>query len=663
MIQVRDLSKTYRMGENVVHALRGVSLSIAQGEFVAIMGPSGSGKSTLAQILGLLDVPSGGSYELNGQEVAGLSEDELAVLRRDTIGFVFQQFNLLPRMSALENVALPLFYSKSAASDRAEELLKAVGLNGRVDHKPNELSGGQQQRVAIARALINRPRVILADEPTGNLDSASEHEILKQLKELNAQGITVLIVTHEEEVGAQANRLIRLRDGKIVSDERRSEPGVVVASASASDVEPKPATGEARLTGGTRAAGRAPGIAVLEHFRQGIRLLAANKIRTALSMLGILIGVAAVVAMLALGRGAQAAIESQLASLGSNLLVLRPGSMRVGGVAQQIGSTTRLTREDAEELKNLDGVKDVGPTVSGRAQISYADKNWNSQVQGVVPAYGKMHASEADFGRFFTRDEDHRRARVALIGTTVVRELFDKKNPIGEMIKINKTGFQVIGILPEKGATGFRDQDDVILVPLDTAMYRLLGKQYVDSIDVEAQNQEVIDSLQAKILDLMYARHRVAESQKDEAFMVTNLADIRTALSSSSKTMSVLLASIAAISLIVGGIGIMNIMLVSVTERTKEIGLRKAIGARRGDILLQFLAEAVVVSVFGGAIGIALGWSATVVLSLLAGWATSVSLSSVLLAFGFSAGIGIVFGIYPARKASELHPIQALRYE
>jgi macrolide transport system ATP-binding/permease protein len=646
MIEIRDLTKTYVMGENVVQALRGVSLRIEEGDFVAIMGPSGSGKSTLAQILGLLDVPTTGSYKLGDHEVSRLSEDELAVLRRDHIGFIFQQFNLLPRMSALENVALPLLYSKKAGETRAAALLDKVGLGSRLEHRPNELSGGQQQRVAIARALVNSPRIIFADEPTGNLDSVSEKEIMKELARLNELGITVLIVTHEEEIGAQAKRLIRLRDGVIVSDERREE----LTSGAATSPE---AAGSAHRS-----------INLIEHFRQGFRTLAANKVRTGLSMLGILIGVAAVVAMLALGRGAQKAIEEQLASLGSNLLVLRPGSMRVGGVAQEAGTVTRLTSDDARLIqRSIPNVKAVGPEVSGRAQVTYLNKNWSTQVQGVVASYASMHASQVEIGRFISADDNQRRARVACIGATVARELFGERSPIGENIKINKVNFQVIGLLPSKGASGFRDQDDIILVPLNTAMHRLLGKDYVDSIDIEINDVKAVDDAQEAILQLMYARHRVAPSQQKDAFRVFNLADIQAALTSSSKTMSLLLASIAAISLLVGGIGIMNIMLVSVTERTKEIGLRKAIGARRRDILMQFLAESAVVSAVGGLIGIALGWAITVVLSAAAGWATSVSPESVLLAFFFSAFIGIVFGIYPARKASELHPIEALRYE
>ena len=653
MLELRDITKSYRMGENTVYALKGVNIRIEDGEFVAIMGPSGSGKSTLTHILGLLDVPTTGSYLLNGKEISNRTEDELAILRRDEIGFVFQQFNLLPRMSALENVALPLLYSeRSTNSPRPKMLLDRVGLGPRADHRPNELSGGQQQRVAIARSLVNTPRMVLADEPTGNLDSESEREILAVLKELNSQGITVIIVTHEEEIGQQAKRLIRLRDGVVLSDELQGEQTPVRPRDPA---PPKPAPAAKIVTFF---------VELFAHFRQGFRTLAGNKVRTALSMLGILIGVASVVAMLALGRGAQTAIESQLASLGSNLLVLRAGAVRVGGVAQQSGSTTRLTYADSLVLKaRVPELREAAASVNGRVQVTFANKNWSTQVLGGASTYARMHALEPDVGRFFTDAENQERARVAVIGTTVVREVFGGKNPIGEMIKLNKVIFQVIGVLPEKGATGWRDQDDIVVIPVSTAMYRLLGKLYVDAIELEAKSAADVAAAQDHTLEIMMKRKRVPLSQADDAFDIRNMADIQEALSSSSRTMSNLLAAIAAISLLVGGIGIMNIMLVSVTERTKEIGLRKAIGARRADILFQFLAESVVVSFCGGLAGVILGWVITFGISAVTGWSTSVSPESVLLAFGCSAFIGVVFGVYPARKASQLHPIDALRFE
>jgi macrolide transport system ATP-binding/permease protein len=649
MIELRDLAKTYRLGASPVQALRGVTLTIEPGEFVAIMGPSGSGKSTLMHVIGLLDTPDGGSYRLFGREVAHLSEDELAVLRREAVGFVFQQFNLLPRMSAAENVALPLLYSQHRPDlAQAGALLAQVGLGDRATHRPSELSGGQQQRVAIARALVNRPRIILADEPTGNLDSASQHEILELLTALNRQGMTVIMVTHEEDVARVARRRIRIRDGRVQSDER-TDARVTVAPAAAGA---PPATPPFRFAD------------FVEHLRQGLRTLAANKVRTALSMLGILIGVAAVIAMLGLGRGAQQSIEARLAALGSNLLVLRTGAIRVGGVAQEAGAGTRLTIDDVASIKErVPGVTETSPTVSGRARVTWLNKNWNTQILGTGTAYERMRAAKPVAGRFFTDAENQHRARVALIGLTVVRELFGEDNPIGEQIKINKVNFQVIGVLPEKGASTWSDQDDVIVIPILTAMHRLLGKEYVDYVDIEAASRADMDSVRDAALDLMYVRHRVPLSQRTDAYQVRNMADLQATLSETSRTMSMLLASIATISLIVGGIGIMNIMLVSVTERTREVGLRKAVGARPRDILTQFLSEAVVVSVVGGLAGIVLGWAATLLLSTLAGWATSVSVGAVLLAFIFSAAIGIVFGIYPARKAAHLNPIEALRHE
>ncbi|QDK44915.1 MacB family efflux pump subunit [Bdellovibrio sp. ZAP7] len=648
MIEISGIKKSYKMGDNIVEALRDVTLTIEDGDFVAIMGPSGSGKSTLMHILGLLDVPTAGSYKLHGREVSKLSEDELAILRRDEIGFIFQQFNLLPRMPAWQNVSLPLLYSeKKFDFSKAEVLLGKVGLGTRGDHKPNELSGGQQQRVAIARSLINNPRIIFADEPTGNLDSKSEKEIMDILKSLNAQGITVVIVTHEEEIGAQANRLIRMRDGVVQSDERKVPLNKSNAPLSDQSLDSAFHFGE-----------------LIEHFHQGWKTLAANKVRSGLSMLGILIGVAAVVTMLALGAGAQQSIEKQLSSMGSNLLILRAGNVRVAGVAQESGVRIRITTDDVAALKaQIPSIKNIVSNVNGRGQVTYLNKNWNTSVVGVSTAFVEVRNAEPVLGRFFSDDENQRRALVAVIGRTVSRELFGDKSPMGEVIKINKINFTVIGMLPEKGAQGPNDQDDRIVIPVQTAMYRMFGKNYVDSVDVEVAQKELIDETQSSLKEVLNKRHRVPLSAQSDAFQIFNMADLQQAIESSSKTMSMLLSSIAAISLLVGGIGIMNIMLVSVTERTREIGLRKAVGGRKIDILMQFLAESVVVSVIGGLLGIALAWGVTAGLAAAMGWPMSISANAVGLSFFFSAFIGIVFGLYPAKKASELHPIDALRHE
>ncbi len=679
MIRLTDIHKTYAIGEVAVHALQGVSLAVEPGEFVAIMGPSGSGKSTLLHILGLLDVPDAGSYRLLGREVARLGDNDLAALRNDALGFVFQHFNLLARTTALENTLLPLLYSPdrgASREDRARRLLAEVGLGDRLRHRPNELSGGQQQRVAIARALIREPRLLLADEPTGNLDSRAAEDILAILDGLNRRGITILMVTHEPDVAARARRILRMRDGRVQSDERT--PGGAVPGASGQPTRDYGSPGglapPARSAGGAtppaeppaapRARGRRSVIRELPHdFRQAWRALMANKVRTVLSMLGILIGVTAVIAMLAIGAGARKAIEAQLSSMGSNMLVLRPGARRMGGVALEAGAVTRFTPQDVAAIRAaIRNVARAGGVVNGRGQVVYGNRNWNTRIQGVEPHHALMRAAQPIAGRFFTAQETAQRARVAVVGMTVVRQLFGDANPLGEFVKINKMSFQVIGVLPEKGSAGWFDQDDIVLVPLPTAMFRLLGREFLDSVDIEVASAGAMADVQEAVRALIVRTRRLPPSQA-ESFEVQNMAEMQAAFTQTSRTMAALLAAIAAVSLLVGGIGIMNIMLVSVTERTREIGVRKAVGARRRDILAQFLTEALVVSVLGGGLGIALGWGISLLVSRLAGWTTLVTASSVLLAVGFSGLVGMAFGLWPAFKAARLNPIDALRYE
>lgn len=674
MITLSNITKSYSIGEIAVHALRGVSLSIEPGEFVAIMGPSGSGKSTLMHILGLLDVPDSGFYTLMGHEVTNLPDNTLAALRNAGIGFVFQHFNLLPRISAMENTVLPMLYSlQETTPSKAEQVLENVGLGSRMDHKPNELSGGEQQRVAIARALVHDPRIILADEPTGNLDSVSAGEILDILSRLNDMGMTVIIVTHESSIAERAQRIIRMADGLIQTDEpnisnSQSRAGKTFSSASAFSPVTKRSAIETSKDGATQLEiSNARSSLLLKeipnHVKQAWRSLISNKTRSLLSMLGILIGVGAVIAMMAIGTGARRSIEKQLSSLGSNLLVLRPGARRMHGVALEAGAVTRFTPEDARDIKNeVPFAKRVSGTVYGRGQATFKNKNWNTRVLGTSPEYANMRAYQPAIGRFFTNGEVKKRARVAVIGMTLVRELFKDDNPLGETIKINKVIFQVIGVLPEKGATGWRDQDDMIIIPVSTAMYRLLGKDYLDSIDIEVTSAYEMDAAQDAIRSVIMRNHRLSPSRQN-SFSIRNMAEILSALTSTSRTMAWLLLSIAAISLLVGGIGIMNIMLVSVTERTREIGIRKAIGARRRDILAQFLTEALVISLAGGAIGVLLGWTISLTITNLAGWPVEITLASIFLACGFSGFIGVVFGLWPARKASLLNPIDALRYE
>ncbi|MBN1405590.1 MAG: ABC transporter permease [Candidatus Omnitrophica bacterium] len=657
MIELKNITKTYQMGSSEVKALAGISLKIRAGELVAIMGPSGSGKSTLMHILGFLDRPDSGEYFLGGRNLTGLSDKELAVIRNRFVGFIFQQFHLLPRITALENTELPLIYAgKRSLKDKAREKLELIGLKDRQLHRPNELSGGQQQRVAIARALVNEPVIIMADEPTGNLDSKSRDEIISILKRLNKEGKTVVIVTHEKEIAENARRIIYMRDGQIISD---NASGVEREAAASAEHLPDNAISDFL----TMSAKGENGIKFLDYFREAIFATIAHKMRSALSILGVLIGVAAVIAMLALGEGAKISIEAQLASLGSNLLVVRPGSSRFHGVSMESGSVMRFTFQDVEAIKKLGSeVKRISSTVSGRAQIVYGNKNWNTQVQGVDVDYAQMRASVPVIGRFFTDYEVKMRQKEVVLGTTVARELFGDADPTGETIKINLINFRVVGILPSKGASPFHDQDDIILVPVTTAMYRLLGKEYIDTIYVEAQNAASIEPLTESITNVIVKQHRLGKGEED-SFQIRNMSDIKDTLEATTKTMSFLLGAIAAISLLVGGIGIMNIMLVSVTERTREIGLRKAIGANDTDIMIQFLIEAVLMSLLGGLGGIVLGSGISLLITLFAGWTVKISTFSIVLATTFSLAIGVVFGLWPAKQASQLNPIEALRYE
>ncbi|MCF7847291.1 MAG: ABC transporter permease [Kiritimatiellales bacterium] len=652
MIKVSDITKVYQMGAVQVHALRGVSLQIKKGEFVAIMGSSGSGKSTLMHILGLLDVPDSGHYQINGQEVRGLSEDARAGLRAREIGFIFQQFNLLARISARDNVALPLIYGNAPGDKTPDQLLERVGLGDRKSHAPNELSGGQQQRVAIARALVNNPPVIMADEPTGNLDSESAADILQVLQDLHRSGLTVIMVTHDPEVAAAAERIITMKDGQVLSDTKGTER---TAACRKGNVESR--------RDGSSSLRRKPFREFAALLAQASRSLSANKVRTALSMLGVLIGVAAVIAVMALGAGAKVAVEAQISAMGANLLVVQPPRPKSRGVSLGAGIVSRLSASDAGVIQDsIEGVQYACGSVNGNVQVTFDGNNCSTEARGVELAYETIHSMTPQTGRFFSEEECSSRARVAVIGTTVYEALFDGQDPVGQTIRINRNTFEVVGLLPDKGSSASEDENDQVLIPLSTAMRRVFGEDYVREIEIQVESADYIDSVETAVVDLMNERHRVTDPENN-GYETRNMAELQSTMAATSNTLAMLLTSVGGISLLVGGIGIMNIMLVSVTERTREIGIRKAIGARRSDILMQFLVEAVAVSLCGGALGIALGGGFCLGMRQLAGWAVAVQPITLVVALTFSVFIGVVFGLWPARQASLLQPIEALRYE
>lgn len=638
LIELRGVSKTYRNGDLAVEVLHDIDLQIYPGEFVAIMGASGSGKSTLMNILGCLDRPTQGSYRFAGQDVSGFDSDALARLRREAFGFVFQGYNLIPSVSALENVEVPAVYSGMPAQERharARALLEALGLGDRVGHQPNQLSGGQQQRVSIARALMNGGQVVLADEPTGALDSRSGVEVMQHLSGLAAAGHTVILITHAAEVAEHASRRIEIKDGRILSD----------TGADAASAAERPAAAWHGIN--------APLTEVFEAAKSALRALRANLFRSILTLLGIVIGVASVIAMLAIGDGARQQVLERISAMGTDLLLIRPGAPNQRGRS----AIATLVAEDAEAIAELPNVRAAVPEVTGSITARFGDADTRTSATATSADYPAVNNWKITGGTFFTAEDVRRYATVAVLGQTVADALFPGTDPIGHYMVLNNVLFQVVGVMDRRGASPYgTDQDDVVMVPLSTGSLRLFGQNYLRTIIVQVQDVSRMDQSIAAVDALLMQRHGVLD------FNIRNMASIVETATETQDTLAVLLGSIAAISLLVGGIGVMNIMLVSVTERTREIGVRMATGARMRNILQQFLIEALVVSALGGALGVVLGLAAA---GILKGFDMPIrfSLFPVLVAFACAFFTGLLFGWLPARKAAQLDPVVALSSE
>jgi macrolide transport system ATP-binding/permease protein len=645
LIELKGVCRDYPSGDEVLTVLNTIDLTIAAGEMVAIVGTSGSGKSTLMNIIGCLDRPSRGSYQVNGQETGQLQPDELAYLRREHFGFIFQRYHLLANLNALDNVEIPAIYAginTRLRQERAVRLLSRLGMADRLEHVPGQLSGGQQQRVSIARALMNGGSVILADEPTGALDTASGNEVMKILRELNEDGHTIILVSHDMQVAQHANRIIELRDGAVVADRRNNEIAPTTTLVSNPTLPTTP--------------WRAQWDRFAEAFRMAMLAMFSHRLRTLLTMLGIIIGIASVVSVVALGEGTRQRILKDISAIGTNTISIYPGQdfgdMRSGKIR------TLLPR-DAEALARQPYVDAVTPVVTTSVTLRYRNVSVTSQINGVGAQYFRVRGIELAEGRLFDDEAVHASAQNAVIDQNTRRSLFgDEVHVLGKVIMLDKVPCRVIGVT-KKNDSNFGSNDNLdVWVPYTTAMVRMTGDRYLRTITVRVADSVSSLTAEQSIVKLLTQRH----GTKD--FFVSNLDAIRQTIEKTTQTMALLISSIAFISLLVGGIGVMNIMLVSVTERTQEIGVRMAVGARHSDIMQQFLIEAVLVCLFGGLLGVGLALGAGLAVSLAGSdFKMIYSTTAIVSAFLCSTCIGILFGFLPARNAARLDPVVALARE
>ncbi len=647
LIVLSGLNREFPAGEGTLCVLKDVDLTISAGEMVAIVGASGSGKSTLMNILGCLDRPSSGSYRIAGRETSSLDPDELAALRREHFGFIFQRYHLLSELTALGNVEMPAVYAGTPSGvrlARAQRLLERLGMGARLFHRPSQLSGGQQQRVAIARALMNDANVILADEPTGALDKASGEEVLRILEDLNRDGRTIIIVTHDMQVAARARRIIEISDGVIIAD-RANRPAVADAPPAA----PAPTAPPRALD-----LWRARLDRVGEALRMALLSMNAHRLRTFLTMLGIIIGIASVVSVVALGEGSRQRVLANISALGTNTLEIFAGKdfgdMRSGKI-------TTLVVADANELAKQPFVAAVTPTVSTSSTLRYGAKEASALVNGVSESYFAAKGTKLASGRFFDASAVRDRALEAVIDENTRKTLFATPgtNPLGKVILAGDVPVRVVGVTQPQQAGFGGSQNLSLYLPYTAVQTRFLGRPTLRSITVRVRDEAAMDLAEQALTRFLLKRH----GTKD--FFILNTDDIRQTITATTQTLTLLIAAIAVISLLVGGIGVMNIMLVSVSERVGEIGVRMAVGARRSDILQQVLIEAVLVCLTGGVTGVLLSLSVGLGFALAGSpFAPIYSLASIVAAVLCSSLIGIAFGFLPARSAAQLDPVVAL---
>ncbi|CAI2399351.1 Macrolide export ATP-binding/permease protein MacB [Serratia liquefaciens] len=645
LLQLHGISRRFQAGDQNVTVLKEINLSIAQGEMVAIVGASGSGKSTLMNILGCLDRPSEGDYQVAGRSTAQLDRDSLAELRREHFGFIFQRYHLLGDLSAQGNVEVPAVYAghaRSARQQRAADLLQRLGLAQRLNYRPSQLSGGQQQRVSIARALMNGGEVILADEPTGALDSHSGQEVMSILKDLHARGHTVVIVTHDMQVAEHAQRIIELSDGEIVADRRKTTPHTVARLPIALD--------------NAVSRWQSQRDRLYEAFKMALLAMASQRLRTLLTMLGIIIGIASVVSVVALGKGSQQQVLANINAMGTSTLEVYPGK-DFGDMRSAAVQTLRAT--DADALAQQGYVHSVTPTVSSSTTFRYGNQSVSGTVNGVGEQYFLVRGYSIDNGMAFNRHSVDQLMQEAVIDENTRNKLFPHgANPLGEVILLGSLPCRIIGVAAKKQSGFGSDENLNVWIPYTTAMKRMLGQSYLKSITVRVNDDIDLTSAEDGVTRLLSQRH----GGKD--FFVMNTDSIRQTIEKTTATLTLLVSMIALISLVVGGIGVMNIMLVSVTERTREIGVRMAVGARASDIMQQFLIEAVLVCLLGGTLGVLLSLGIGVVFSQFSDNFTMVySTESIVAAFICSTLIGVIFGFFPARRAAGMDPIHALERE